>query len=287
MVDSTGRPTPYFMRYLFDRGFFLTNGENQLAQLIEALNALVINAGGALTGGGKIVDSPLTISLDALVPDPSGNFTNSDITVDEYGRVTAASNGSGGGGGGLPTVPLTKPSASSYSTWINQGGSAISDGTTGVVTQWASTPDANYRAVVKPLSTSTIFTVRQLGLIPVANANGYGIILRESGTGKAFSWRIASVSSVLTLAWEYWLSPTSRSSFGSFTILLNYAWLRLRISGGTIYADGSDSGENNEWTNFYSVAVTGIFTTGPDECGFMVASNPNALSQVVQSALAS
>lgn len=100
IVDANGYPTQYFMRLLQERGIGQSDIEAFFAVIkdksvissnhtLSVLNGLLANPG----------DVDLSLTPTGVTPGP---YTNTNLTVDEYGRIVTAANGSGGGGGGVP-----------------------------------------------------------------------------------------------------------------------------------------------------------------------------------------
>lgn len=139
IVKSDGTPTDYFIRWAQQKQIDISGGitADQAQALIDAATAdLVPNtreiiAGTGLDGGGDLsADRTIDLADTAVAPGTYGDATHSArVTIDQQGRITAASNVtiSGGGGGGSvyvgipPTIIFHSPVAFGFNNWGGRG----------------------------------------------------------------------------------------------------------------------------------------------------------------------
>jgi len=201
-------------------------------------------AGTGLSGGGT--SGNVTLDLANISPDPSGNYTNADITVDAQGRITAASNGTPGGvtsvsvnaplsDAGTPTAPnISIPQASvSTNGYLSSGDWTTFNGKGNGTVTTTGTPSSGQ---ITKFSGATSITNASAGTDYVAPGSATG-----SGLTMASSRLLGRTTASPNPGAIEEISLTTTGTSGAAT-----------LTGGTlnipIYSGGSGSGTVNSGT---------------------------------------
>jgi hypothetical protein len=166
-----------------------------------------------------------------------------------------------------PIFPLTKPLFADF-TFVNQGGATLVNNTDSLCLKAPQNGGAHNCRILEKTAPATPYTITayiDAVFMAASSDDRFGLLFRESGTGKLSVFQYAGTSTGAELRVTFYSSPTTPVSNGvSFAVPQIFRWMQISDDGVNRIYRVSPDGQN--WVQYFSETRTNNLTA--DQVGW-------------------